>query len=147
MRDLLRTGLRRYSGIPHIWWGVSVEDRKFGLPRIDHLRRSPARVRFLSIEPLLKDLGPLDLGGISWVIAGGESGPGARPMEADWVRAIRDQCRASGVPFFFKQWGGVFKKKSGRELDGKFHDDMPTPALRSGPEEPPMHGEHGSASR
>jgi protein gp37 len=79
----------------------------------------------LSVEPLLEDLGPVDLSGIGWVILGGESGPGARPMEADWVRSIRDQCSAAGVPFFFKQWGGVRKSKSGRELDGRTHDDVP----------------------
>lgn len=89
----------------NVWLGVSVEDRKYGLPRIEHLRQTPAAVRFLSIEPLLEDLGALDLTGIGWVIVGGESGPGARPMHPDWVRSIRDQCVAAGVPFFFKQWG------------------------------------------
>ena len=79
----------------------------------------------LSIEPLLEDLGPVELSGIGWVILGGESGPGARPMERDWVRSIRDQCRAASVPFFFKQWGGVRKNKSGRELDGRTHDEVP----------------------
>lgn len=90
---------------PHIWLGVSVEDRRYGLPRIDLLRQTPAAVRFLSIEPLLEDLGPLDLAGIHWVIVGGESGPGARPMHPDWVRSLRDQCAEAGVPFLFKQWG------------------------------------------
>src|SRR5581483_872040 len=87
----------------HIWWGVSVEDRKYGLPRIEYLRDTPAATRFLSIEPLLEDLGEFDLRGINWVIVGGESGPGARPLRKEWVTSIRDQCRAARVPFFFKQ--------------------------------------------
>ncbi len=91
--------------LPNVWLGVSVEDRKYGLPRIEHLRQTPAAVRFLSIEPLLEDLGEIDLTGIHWVIVGGESGPGARPMHPDWVRRIREQCVAARVPFFFKQWG------------------------------------------
>jgi protein gp37 len=86
---------------PHIWLGVSVEDRKYGLPRIDDLRRARASVRFLSVEPLLEDLGRVDLDGIDWVIVGGESGPGARPMQEDWVLSLRDQCRTANVPFFF----------------------------------------------
>jgi protein gp37 len=89
------------------------------------LRAAPAQVRFLSIEPLLEDLGPLDLQGIHWVIVGGESGPGARPLAREWVLAIRDQCAAAGVPFFFKQWGGVRKSKAGRHLDGRTYDDLP----------------------
>ena len=125
MRDMLRTRLGFAAREPHIWFGVSVENRKHGLPRIEHLRDAPAGLRMLSVEPLLEDLGPLDLSGIGWVIAGGESGPGARPMEADWVRSIRDQCRMAGVPFFFKQWGGVRKNRSGRELDGRTHDERP----------------------
>ena len=104
---------------------MSVEDRKYGLPRIDHLRQSPAKVRFLSIEPLLEDLGEIDLSGISWVIVGGESGPGARPMKREWVVSIRKQCRAQRVPFFFKQWGGVRKVKNGRLLDGRTYDEYP----------------------
>jgi len=91
--------------LPNVWTGVSVENRKHGLPRVDALRATPAAIRFLSCEPLLEDLGQLDLTGISWVIVGGESGPGARPMHPDWARSIRDQCKAAGVPFFFKQWG------------------------------------------
>ncbi|RMH15086.1 MAG: phage Gp37/Gp68 family protein [Acidobacteria bacterium] len=109
----------------HIWLGVSVENRNYGLPRIDELRRTPAAVRFLSVEPLLEDLGELDLRGIDWVIVGGESGPGARPMRRSWVVSIRRQCRAAGVPFFFKQWGGVQKKKQGRQLDGRTYDELP----------------------
>ena len=121
----------------HIWWGVSVENRKHGLPRIEHLRSAPAGLRFLSVEPLLEDLGTIDLAGIGWVIVGGESGPGARPMDAEWVRSIRDQCQAAGVPFFFKQWGGVRKSKAGRELDGRTHDETPmrsTAPVPSAPE-------------
>ena len=110
----------------HIWLGVSVEDRKYGLPRIDELREAPAKVRFLSIEPLLEDLGEIDLRGIHWVIVGGESGPGARPMRKEWVVSIRDQCLAAGVPFFFKQWGGVQKSKNGRDLDERTYDEYPT---------------------
>ena len=113
------------NGAPaHVWCGVSVEDR-VRKARIGHLRGAPARVRFLSLEPLLEDLGTLDLDGIHWVIAGGESGPGARAMDGDWVRSIRDQCRKGSVPFFFKQWGGVRKKATGRTLDGVEHDAMP----------------------
>ncbi len=125
MRDLLRSRLSFAADQPHIWFGVSVENRKHGLPRIEHLRTAPAGLRMLSVEPLLEDLGEVDLTGIGWVILGGESGPGARPMEAGWVRSIRDQCAAAGVPFFFKQWGGVRKKASGRELDGRTHDEVP----------------------
>jgi protein gp37 len=125
MRDLLQTKLRFAYTQPHIWWGVSVENRRHGLPRITHLRNAPATVRFLSIEPLLEDLGPLDLKGIGWVIVGGESGPGARPMEKAWVLSIRDQCSLAQVPFFFKQWGGVRKSQAGRELDGRTYDELP----------------------
>jgi protein gp37 len=126
LRDMLQTTLAAAAAEPHIWWGVSVENRKHGLPRIDHLRAAPARVRFLSIEPLLEDLGAINLEGIHWVIAGGESGAGARPMEKEWVQAIRDQCERAQVPFFFKQWGGVRKSKAGRELDGKTYDGLPS---------------------
>jgi protein gp37 len=125
MRDLLQGPLGFASRLPHVWWGVSVEDRKYGLPRIDQLRNAPAAVRFLSIEPLLEDLGRIDLTGIHWVIVGGESGRGARPMAKPWVRNLRDQCEEAGVPFFFKQWGGVQKGKYGRDLDGRTHDDLP----------------------
>ncbi len=104
---------------------MSVENRRHGLPRIEHLRAAPAAVRFLSIEPLLEDLGAIDLSGISWVIVGGESGHGARPMKAEWVRSIRDQCREAGIPYFFKQWGGPRKSVPGRELDGRTYDAMP----------------------
>ena len=122
---LLAGSLREAACAPHIWWGVSVEDRKYGVPRIDHLRQVPAGTRFLSVEPLLEDLGRIDLTGIHWVIVGGESGPGARPMREDWVEAIRDQCESAGVLFFFKQWGGVQKGKHGRRLNGRTYDDLP----------------------
>jgi protein gp37 len=125
MATLLNTKLRHAAGLPHVWWGVSVEDRRYGLPRVEHLRNAPAAVRFLSVEPLLEDLGPLDLGGIHWVIAGGESGVHPRPMREEWVVSVRDDCARAGVPFFFKQWGGTQKKKAGRLLKGHTHDDMP----------------------
>ena len=125
MRDLLRTKLRFAASCSHIWWGVSVENRKHGLPRVQHLRAAPAKVRFLSIEPLLEDIGSIDLGGIAWVIVGGESGPGARPMKRAWVVNIRKQCKDADVPFFFKQWGGVQKSRNGRTLDGRTHDEYP----------------------
>jgi protein gp37 len=125
LRNLLETRLRFASTFRHVWWGVSVEDRAHGLPRIEHLRQAPAAVRFLSIEPLLEDLGAVDLTGIHWVIVGGESGHGARPMHRDWVLALRDQCHRANVPFFFKQWGGVRKGRTGRDLDGRTHDGVP----------------------
>ncbi len=125
LRDMLRGSLREAATEDHIWWGVSVEDRKYGMPRIADLQASPAAVRFLSVEPLLEDIGKLPLEGISWVIVGGESGPGARPMKEDWVLSIREQCKAAGVAFFFKQWGGVRKKKAGRTLRGRTHDAIP----------------------
>lgn len=105
MRDLLNSKLQFAARSPHIWWGVSVEDRKHGLPRIDHLRVTNAAVRFLSIEPLLEDIGELDLTGIDWVIIGGESGPGARPFDLAWARSILRQCREAGVACFIKQMG------------------------------------------
>lgn len=131
LRDLLTTKLAPMAREPHVWWGVSVENRKHGLPRICDLRAAPAPVRFLSVEPLLEGLGAFDLAGISWVIAGGESGPRARPMHEDWVRQVRDNCVRAGVPFFFKQWGGVRKKRTGRVLDGRTWDEMPATPERS----------------
>jgi protein gp37 len=125
MRDLLRSSLADAAALPNVWWGVSVENRRHGLPRIDHLRAAPAVTRFLSVEPLLEDLGPIDLTGIHWVIVGGESGNGARPMRPEWVRSIRQQCERAGVAFFFKQWGGVRKSAAGRTLDGRTYDAMP----------------------
>jgi protein gp37 len=125
LRDLLNGPLRDSATERHIWWGVLVEDKKYGLPRITDLQNTPAAVRFLSIEPLLEDLGNVPLAGISWVIVGGESGPRARPMNEQWVVSIFEQCEAAGVPFFFKQWGGVRKKTTGRELRGRTYDDFP----------------------
>jgi protein gp37 len=125
MAALLQTKLRFAAERSHIWWGVSVEDRRHGVPRIDSLRSAPAQVRFLSVEPLLEDVSPLDLTGIHWVIVGGESGRRARPMNPDWVRQIRSDCSRQGVAFFFKQWGGVNKKKTGRLLDGRTYDEFP----------------------
>lgn len=115
---------------PHIWMGVSVENRDY-LWRIDHLRRTKAHIKFLSIEPLLGPLGKVNLGGIDWVIVGGESGPGARRMDGEWVADMKDQCVKAGVAFFFKQWGGVQKKRHGRELEGRTWDDMPELAVIS----------------
>jgi len=108
----------------NVWMGVSVEDEEYTW-RIQDLKKSGARTKFLSIEPLLGPLLALDLSGIDWVIVGGESGPGARPIQRKWVVDIRRQCRQAGVPFFFKQWGGVNKKRTGRELDGRTYDEMP----------------------
>jgi protein gp37 len=125
LRDLLASKLAFVSDDRHIWWGVSVEDRKHGLPRVPHLRAAPAVIRFLSVEPLLEDLGTFDLAGIAWVIVGGESGPGARPMQPAWVRSVRALCRRAEIPFFFKQWGGPQKKMAGRRLDGRTYDEMP----------------------
>jgi protein gp37 len=126
MRDLLNTKLQFAAHHTHIWWGVSVENQKHGLPRVEHLRASDVAVRFLSVEPLLEELGRVNLSGIHWVIVGGESGHGARPMEREWVVSMRRQCREARVPFFFKQWGGVHKSKAGRTLDGRTYNQMPT---------------------
>ncbi len=112
---------------PNVWMGVSVESAQYKT-RIDHLRKTGAKLKFLSLEPLLGPLGALDLTRIDWVIVGGESGPGARPMDPEWVVSIRRQCEHTGVPFFFKQWGGVHKKHTGRQLDGRTYDEMPTPS-------------------
>lgn len=125
MWQLLVGDLRFAAQLPNVWWGVSVENRKHGLPRIEHLRQIDCAIRFLSVEPLLEDIGEVDLTRIDWVIVGGESGPGARKMELKWVENIQNQCRRSGVPFFFKQWGGVQKKKLGRKLNGRTYDEMP----------------------
>lgn len=112
----------------NVWLGVSIESNRW-MNRLDDLKSTAACTKFLSLEPLLGPLPDLDLSGIDWVIAGGESGPGARPMCADWIRDIRDNCSASGVPFFFKQWGGVFKKRTGRLLDGRTWDELPDRGL------------------
>jgi protein gp37 len=109
---------------PNVWMGVSVEDQA-AAARVDDLRKVPAAVRFLSVEPLLGPIVDLPLDGIHWVIVGGESGPGARPMEPEWVEAVRGMCEDAGVPFFFKQWGGVQKHRNGRLLNGRTYDEMP----------------------
>ncbi len=111
----------------NIWMGVTVENEKC-LSRIDHLRNTDTTVRFISFEPLLGPIPQIDLDGIDWVIVGGESGPGARVMKPDWAREIRNRCIAAEVPFFFKQWGGVNKKKAGRILDGKTWNEIPSEA-------------------
>lgn len=117
----------------NVWMGVSVETGRYTF-RIKHLRTVPAEVRFISAEPLLGPLAGLDLSGIHWVIAGGESGPGARPMEKAWVLDLRDQCAAADVAFFFKQWGGLHSKSGGRLLAGRVYDDMPSARLTGGSE-------------
>lgn len=125
LERLLCTTLAAYAKERHIWWGVSVENKKHGVPRIARLQATPAATKFLSIEPLLEDVGRIDLTGISWVIVGGESGHGARPIKEEWVRSLRDQCKNAGIPFFFKQWGGVRKSETGRKLEGKTYDEFP----------------------
>ncbi len=125
LNRLLNSRLRFASTQPHIWWGVSVEDKKYGLPRVDHLRDSSATVKFLSIEPLLEHLGKVCLHGIDWVIVGGESGHHARPIEKNWVVSLRDQCNEASIPFFFKQWGGSRKSVTGRQLEGRTYDGYP----------------------
>ena len=110
----------------NIWLGTSIESERW-LERLTWLKQTSARTKFLSLEPLLGPLPDIQFDGIDWVIVGGESGPGARPMNADWVRDLRDNCLQHGIPFFFKQWGGVFKKKTGRRLDNRTWDQMPEP--------------------
>jgi protein gp37 len=129
LAELLAGKLHFAAELPHIWWGVSVEDRRYGVPRIDVLSRAPAKCRFLSVEPLLEDIGQIDLREIHWVIVGGESGHGARPVDPAWVRGILAQCRAARVPFFFKQWGGRQKSKSGRLLNDQTFNELP-PVIR-----------------
>lgn len=121
------------------WLGVSVENKKHGVPRIQQLRKVPAHIRFLSVEPLLEDIGSLNLEGIHWVIVGGESGPKARPMKQEWANSVRRQCEAQQVAFFFKQWGGWgadgqrrAKSANGRKLNGKTWDQMPASAMPAG---------------
>jgi protein gp37 len=126
LKQMLCGKLKFAAGKKHIWWGVSVEDRKYGIPRIGHLRATPAAVKFLSIEPLLEGLRGIDISGIDWIIVGGESGHGARLMRQEWVENILDACRVEKVDFFFKQWGGVHKSAAGRMLHGKTYDEMPT---------------------
>jgi protein gp37 len=122
-RNLLKLGSKLHWP-ENIWMGVTVESREY-LGRIDDLKATPAKIKFLSLEPLLGPIPHIDLKKIDWVILGGESGPRSRPMDPLWVRDIRDQCLSAGVPFFFKQWGGANKKKAGRLLDGYMWDEMP----------------------
>jgi protein gp37 len=137
--SLLTGPFREAAARRHIWWGVSVENRRHGLPRIEHLRQAAPAMAFLSVEPLLEDLGQFDLRGIHWMIVGGESGPRARPVQKEWVASLRDQCKRAGVPFFFKQWGGVRKNEAGRMLDGVTHDEVPAVVPREPPEETRRH--------
>lgn len=130
---LLNGKLRPFAKLKNIWWGVSVENRKHGVPRIAQLADTPAAVKFLSVEPLLEDIGQVDLTGIDWVIVGGESGPRARPMKKEWVEPIRMQCEEADVAFFFKQWGGVQKSKTGRELNGRTYSEYPERELFDAP--------------
>ena len=139
LRDLLSTRLSFAARLPHVWWGVSVEDRRYGLPRIEHLRAAPAHTRFLSVEPLLEDLGEVNLTGIHGIIVGGESGAGARPLKEEWVLSLRDQCERAGVAFFFKQWGGVRKHKTGRQLAGRTYDELPRRGATPPPAEARRH--------
>ena len=125
LMDMLNGSLRFAARHTHIWWGVSVEDKRYGLPRVKHLRKTPTAVKFLSIEPLLEDLGSFDISGIDWAIVGGESGRGARPMKKEWVENILRTCRDEKVAFFFKQWGGVHKALHGRKLNSRTYDEMP----------------------
>ncbi|HKR17315.1 phage Gp37/Gp68 family protein [Rhizorhapis sp.] len=124
MRNYLRRRYLDRSPPSHMWFGVSIENAS-ARSRIEHLRQAPAAVRFLSVEPLIGAVGKLQLEGIHWVIAGGESGPGARPMNIEWARQVRDECERQKVAFFFKQWGGFRPKSGGRELDGREWNDMP----------------------
>ena len=126
LAEMLCSSLAFAASSTHIWWGVSVEDRAYGVPRVEQLRKTPAVVKFLSIEPLLESLGDLDLRGLNWVIVGGESGRGARPLEEEWVLQLMKACHRDAVPFFFKQWGGVNKKKLGRTLNGRTYDEVPS---------------------
>lgn len=116
---------------PNVWMGVSVETDRYCY-RIDFLRRTAARIKFLSLEPLLGPLPSIRLSGVDWVIVGGESGPGARPMDAQWVLDIKDRCESGGIPFFFKQWGGVHKARNGRTLQGRTWDQIPAVQLMAG---------------
>lgn len=139
LRNMLNGPLSFAAKAQHIWWGVSVEDVAYGKPRVKHLTEAGASVKFLSIEPLLEDIGSVDLSGIDWVIVGGESGRGARRIAAEWVDAILEQCLDADVPFFFKQWGGVHKAKNGRVLHGRTYDEFPVVTRRGIPNKAARH--------
>ena len=126
MAHLLGSGLRWMAELPNVWYGVSVEDHERAGQRLDALRRVPSRIRFVSFEPLLEDVGDLALTGIHWVIVGGESGPHARPMLPAWVENVQRQCASERIPFFFKQWGGTRKARAGRMLNGRSYDEYPS---------------------
>jgi protein gp37 len=134
LAKMLEGRLASAARCDHIWWGVSVENRTYGVPRIESLRGSKAKMKFLSVEPLLEDLGEVNVRGIDWVIVGGESGRGARPIDESWVVNIQRRCERAQVPFFFKQWGGTNKKAAGRLLRGRTYDAMPPRARASMPE-------------
>lgn len=125
LKSLLRGRLKFVAQCKNIWWGVSVENKRDGVPRIKQLQDAPVAIRFLSVEPLLEDVGKLNLTGISWVIVGGESGPHSRPLQIEWVRSVQTQCENARIAFFFKQWGGPRKKITGRILDGQTYDEFP----------------------
>jgi protein gp37 len=133
MRRMLENDLEFAARLPHIWWGVTVENKQHGLRRLECLQDCGVAMRFLSCEPLLEDLGTVCLDGINWVIGGGESGPGARPVRRDWIVSIRDQCESADVPFYFKQWGGFPKGKRGCELDGKECKALPPMPILQAP--------------
>ena len=135
LRDMLMDKLKFAADAKNIWWEVSVENKRDGVPRIEQLQDAPAAVRFLSIEPLLEDIGQLNLKGISWVIVGGESGPRSRPLQPEWVRSIQAQCERAKIAFFFKQWGGARKKTAGRMLDGRTYDQFPKRREKARPSE------------
>jgi protein gp37 len=139
LQRMLSGALEYATKATHIWWGVSVENVRHGKPRIGNLRSTSAAMKFLSIEPLLEDIGTVDLSDIDWVIVGGESGRGARPMEESWVESLFMQCRNANVPFFFKQWGGIHKKKNGRELKGRTYDEFPITARTPIPDRAQRH--------
>ena len=124
MRDYINMRYKKDAAPKHIWLGASVEDGS-KKSRVNHMQQMNASVRFLSIEPLIGPVGKVDLSGIHWVIVGGESGPGYRPMEVSWAKEVRDQCKKQKVPFFFKQWGGIRPKSGGRELDGREWNGYP----------------------
>jgi protein gp37 len=130
MRDFVNERYKPGGAPHHIWLGTSVEDGT-KLSRVQHVQQMTASVRFLSVEPLIGSIGKLDLTGIHWVIVGGESGPGARPMDVDWAREVRDQCVSARVPFFFKQWGGLRAKSGGRLLDGREWNEWPHKPLET----------------